>query len=165
MQLPEDLCEAFFRKAAEIPDEQLSVVEGTHINGREMDPHITVKYGLHTSDPAEVECVLKEYGPIEVTMLAVEKFESDDYDVLYVGADSDKLHDLNALITAKLECTDTHPEYMPHATLAYVKKDIADKLVGDEFVKGRKFVVDRVVFSRPDGTKKEILLSSGSGGE
>ena len=158
VQLPEEIRDLFFRKAGGLPDEQLSMIEGV-TDGREDDPHITVKYGLHTGDHAEVEAVLKEYGPIEVTMLGVGKFTQEDHDVLYVEVDSPGLHVLNEVLASTLECTDTHPTYTPHATLAYVKSGVADAMLGDEFAKGQLFVADTVVFSCKDGTKREVLLS------
>jgi hypothetical protein len=41
-----------------IPDDELAD------KGREDQPHITVKYGLHTNDPEEVAVVVQESGPV-----------------------------------------------------------------------------------------------------
>lgn len=164
VRLPEEVAALFLEKAAEIPDEQVVALEGTHVCGRETDPHVTVKYGLHTDDPADVEELLCEYGPVEVTLQGVEAFDSSpEYDVLYVAVESEDLRALNRLITAKLECTDSHPEYVPHATLAYVAKGAGASVVGDSFAEGETFTADRAVFSSKDGDEKEILLSGSEG--
>ena len=52
----------------------------------------------------------------------------------------------------------THSEYIPHATIAFVKSGTCDHLVGNPEFHGLAFVVDSVTFSCSDGTKRKIML-------
>lgn len=125
--LPPQIAETIRRFAkAQIPDADLAE------DGREENPHITLKYGLHTQDGAEVVAAMKGCGPVRVCFGALETFPGEDYDVVYAPVESAGLMEMNKRISAKLEHTDTHPEYRPHATLAYVKAGQGEKYAGSE---------------------------------
>lgn len=127
-------------------------------DGREADPHITVKYGLDTDDAARVAEVLADQPPIEVSLGKTSLFENDDADVVKVDVDSPALHALNKKIADAIEHTDTHPDYKPHVTLAYVKPGAGKKYAGDAALAGQTVTLDRLVFSDRDGKKTEFKL-------
>lgn len=54
---------------------------------RELTPHVTVKYGLHTSSPADVAALLEKVGPIRVVLGLVSVFETS---MLEVAAEFDE---------------------------------------------------------------------------
>jgi N12 class adenine-specific DNA methylase/2'-5' RNA ligase len=140
---------------ARIPDAALAE------DGRETTPHVTVKYGLHGSDPEAVRAVLANEPPIRVTLGTTSIFpngESGSGDVVKVDVDSPDLHRLNAKIADALEHTDTFPNYQPHATIAYVKPGLGEQYAGDASLEGQTFTVDRIVFSGKDGSEIEIPL-------
>ena len=56
-RLPEPLASMIREIAEEIPD-SLVHDDGSNEQGREDEPHVTVKYGLHTEDPEEVAAVV-----------------------------------------------------------------------------------------------------------
>lgn len=133
--------------AAKIPDADLAD------DGREEQPHITVKFGLHTNDAADVRRVLADEPPITVTLGKTSIFpakDGGDYDVVKVDVDSPDLHRLNAKIAGALEHTDTHPEYKPHVTLAYVKPGLGKKYVGRDDLAGRTLTFKAITFSGKD---------------
>jgi len=106
---------AVLRAGALIADEDLAA------DGRCTDPHVTVRYGFHadvTED--DVRAAVAGFGPAELRLGAVSVFENVDADVVKFTVESADLRRLRGL-TAKLPHTDTHPEYKPHATIAYVK--------------------------------------------
>lgn len=134
--------------------------------GREDNPHVTVKYGLHTGKVSDVESVVKGFGPVEISLGQVSIFEPEgkDNDVVKVEVESNSLRELNKKVST-LENSDEHPEYKPHVTIAYVKKGEGQKYVGREDFKGMKFTSDDLVFSASSGdtkveNKKEIIKLS-----
>src|SRR4051812_32863703 len=53
--------------------------------GRESEPHITVKFGLHFQTPTErMRNALKGFGPVSLTLGKTSLFRNDDADVLKV---------------------------------------------------------------------------------
>lgn len=133
-------------------------------DGRELNPHITVKYGLHTEDAEEVRKVLAGAKPIKVRLGKTSLFEGaksgKDFDVVKVGVDSPDLHRLNRKIARTLEVTDTHPTYKPYATVAYVKAGAGKKYAGDAALEGQEITLDRIVFSDKNGVEIEIPLGT-----
>lgn len=155
VNLPEAVAEPVRRAAAQIPDEDLS-----H-DGREDNPHVTVKYGLHDDQADRVRAVLADEPPIKVKLGEVTKFpEKNDrgFEVVKFDVDSPDLHRLNKKIADAVPHTDTFPTYEPHVTLAYVKPGTADKYVGKHPLTGTEIELDRIVFSGKDRTQLEIPL-------
>jgi 2'-5' RNA ligase len=152
--LPESIAKQFRAASARIPDEKLAS------DGRENEPHVTVKYGLHGEDAEPVRQLLADEPPITVKFGKASLFENEDADVLKVDIESEDLHRINKKIADALPNTDTHPEYKPHATIAYLKpgegKAFAEKPVAG--VTGREVTIDRIVFSGKNGEKVEIAL-------
>lgn len=131
--------------------------------GRETEPHITLKYGLHTSEPGEVAGVLQGAGPVKVWFRGVSIFKCDGYDVLKIDVRSDKLVALNKLISDALEHTDTHPAYVPHVTIAYLKPGRARNYISYGFFLfrflGLSETFDTVSFLSKTREKTEISLT------
>lgn len=126
--------------------------------GREETPHITVKYGLHTQDADDVEGVLYGFAPTTVGLGEVSIFETEEADVVKIDVMGMGLHRLNDLLSSELECTDTHPEYRPHITLAYVKPGMGKRYAGHSHLTGLSVTLDKVTFSDKEGNKTEIRL-------
>lgn len=126
--------------------------------GREDEPHITVKYGLHTNEEAQVREALKDVAPFKAVMGETSIFESDDFDVVKVDINSPELHKINKVIADSLDVTDTHPDYVPHATVAYVKKGRGKKYAGDKAMEGTEIDFDSIMFSNKKGEDIEIKL-------
>jgi len=133
-------------------------------DGRETDPHITVKYGLHTSNAADVRRVVAGFGAVVGRFGKVSLFpakDGKDFDVVKIDVYSNDLRRLNKTISDNLECTDTHPNYHPHVTLAYVKAGCGQKYVDgqQQGVEGTTFTATEMVFSSKGGKKTTIPLS------
>jgi 2'-5' RNA ligase/DNA-directed RNA polymerase subunit RPC12/RpoP len=137
-----------------IPDDLLAA------DGREEDPHITVKYGLHSDNVGPVEEALRGMGPIVATLGAVKAFTTNpDFDVLYLEVQSPGLREANARIKQGCVCTDTHPVYRPHATLAYVRKGAGAPLLGAEPFAGEPISFRRIVLMCRDGERRGVTLA------
>jgi SPP1 gp7 family putative phage head morphogenesis protein len=128
-------------------------------DGRELNPHITVKYGLHTNDAEEVRRAVQDSAPIAVTFGKTSTFPGSEHDVVKIEIESQGLRDLNAAISEKLHCTDTYPDYKPHCTIAYVKPGMGETYAAAlNDLQGKVAVFDRLIFSDKTGTHTSIPL-------
>lgn len=132
------------KMSSEIPDEDLAD------DGRESEPHVTVKYGIHSNTSSAIRDAVKGFGPVEIYFRETSVFyatKDRDYDVVKIDIESPDLHRLNKLIADSTETTDTHPEYKPHVTLAYVKPGMGNKYSGLDTVNGLQVICDQLTFS------------------
>ena len=150
--LPRNLANRVMEMGRRISDADLAEY------GREDEPHVTIKYGLHTSNPSDVSSVASGFGPVEIKLGRTSFFECNKYDVVKIDVESKSLRSLNAKIGDKLECTDTHPDYIPHVTIAYVKKGLGKKYAGMNDMEGVHFTGSELIFSRADGERNAIRL-------
>lgn len=130
-------------------------------DGIETDPHVTVKYGIHSDDPKGVIEAVKQSEPITLTLGDLTLFpatDDHDYDVLKIDVDSPALSALHDVISEACENTETHSTYQPHATIAYLKRGIGQKYVGKSPVSGETFTANQITFSATDGTRTAIYL-------
>ena len=139
-----------------IPVDALLIDPDRGMDGYETNPHVTVKYGLHTDDVNDVDKLTSGHGPVPLKFGKVSKFENPDFDVIKIDILSDQLHALNKLISDGLENTDTYPNYEPHATLAFVKKGMGDHVVGNDFFIDMEDAVNEIYFTARDGSEYYI---------
>ena len=133
--------------------------------GRETEPHVTVKWGLHDSEPTgELLRIIEETQPFEIQIMGCSMFESSDkYDVLKFDVESEALRALNARVN-ELPHTDTHSEYRPHLTVAYIQKGCCRELIGKPLLDSSspgamRFLVKAVLFSgKGDNARKTRLF-------
>lgn len=136
-----------------IPKDQLAE------KGTEKEPHITALYGLHDEDPTAVHKLLANEPPITATLGKASIFHTDDADVLKVDVDSPDLHRINKSL-ASLPHTNTHGEYKPHVTIAYLQKGQGAQYEGKDVpgVTGQTVVLNSIAFSDRSGKQTEIPL-------
>ena len=151
VDVPLGLAKEVAKLSKTIPDEDLAD------DGREDEPHITVKFGLTTNDPDEVREVLQDAEPFEITIGDISTFRSDEYDVVKLDIKSPGIRKLNKTV-AKLDHHDTHPQYRPHITLAYVKKGRGKKYTGSNKLSGRSFTATEITFSDKNRKHTKIKL-------
>ena len=155
VNLPAALADKILAIGNKIPDADLGE------DGREDRPHVTVKYGLHTNDPLDVERLLTNATPIELTLGPLAVFQHDDYDVLFATVYSPYMRELNALISSRLQVTDTHSFYSPHATIAYLRPGLGKRYVNDpelNILNGERVIIDEVIFLDVDKKFTPIRL-------
>lgn len=157
INLPPDIAAGVKKIASAIPDKDLAG------DGREANPHTTVKFGLHTNDVADVKRVLADEPPIKVKIGKLSTFppsdSSDGAEVLKLDVDSPDLHRLNKKLSDALPHTDTF-RYAPHITVGYVKPGVAKKYVGKKHpLQGRETEINSIAFSSKDGKLIEIPLT------
>ena len=129
--------------------------------GLETDSHITAKYGLHFQTPTvRLRQALRSFGPVHAVLGQTSLFENDDADVLKVNVDSPDLRRLNRLISNMMPTKDTHPNYIPHLTIAYLKPGRGKKYEKDKALAGTELTFNSLVFSGKRGHKETIPLGA-----
>lgn len=138
-----------------IPDSDLYTAKEKY--GREDEIHVTVKYGLHTTDVDEIKEIVEGFGPFQIKLGKVSRFvpKEKEYDVVKIDIESDELAELHALL-GELENSDEHPVYHPHCTVAYVKKGHCIDLSGSSDLEGHTASVQILSFSSKSGQKHRI---------
>lgn len=131
--------------------------------GCETEPHVTCKYGLHFQSPSKrLREALQHFGMGTLTFGKTSLFENEDADVLKVDVVSPDLHRLNALVTRLLPTEDSHPKYIAHCTICYLKPGRGKKYAGDAALNGQKVNFDSILFTGKRG-HREVLPLTGAG--
>lgn len=131
--------------------------------GRENEYHVTLLYGIHTSDPTRILELVKDLKPIKVKLGKVEKFEKDEYDVLKLPVidESGELEKLwNEIKKAEEYTSNYDKKYEPHCTICYVKKGMGDELVGDTTFDGDEIELEDFKFRSADGNEEKFVKLS-----
>lgn len=127
--------------------------------GRELDPHVTILFGVHEDVKDEkVEVLINEIKKPELKLNKISSFENELFDVLKFDIESSDLHKLNEIFKTLPHTTD-FPNYHPHATICYLKKGMAKKYVKNLLnVKSIEAKSSEILYSKPDGTKKKYKI-------
>ncbi len=159
---PKDLAEKTIKIAMDISDASLyDPKDDGQKYGREVEPHITVKYGTHTDDPEEIKEALKDIGFIRAKLGRISLFDTnEDYDVVKIDVVSSDLEKANKLISDKCKNTDSYPKYIPHATIAYVEKGTCEHLIGNKDLDGVEVVFEELAFHDTIGNVTVIKLKN-----
>lgn len=125
--------------------------------GREIDPHVTLLYGLKDDQIDEDEMIefLSHLALPVVELTQSSLFENDDFDVLKWDVESPALNVLNKAIAATFPNENKYPEYHAHETIAYMKSGTGKKYTRTLETPVKK-QIDIWVYSRADGKKIAI---------
>lgn len=126
--------------------------------GLESEHHVTVKYGILTASHNKVANVVKNYGDVSLKLGKISIFDNPEHDVLKIEVKSKDLKKLNKYICTHLEHVNTTTDYIPHATIGYLKKGQGSQFVGDDSFDGMKFTANRMIYSNANKDKKELSL-------
>jgi hypothetical protein len=123
-------------------------------HGLEKEFHVTVKYGIHDHyTPQDIYTNL-DLVPVKFKFKGISLFQNDRFDVLKFDIMSKDLHDLNSQVSDTFECTDSFPNYHPHATIAYLKPGTGKYYTDLECdLIGKTFTSNRFIFSNPNSEK------------
>lgn len=142
-----------------IPDEHLTG------KGREEFPHVTVRYGLENENPEEVKQYLSKQRPFVAKLGETNVFppteSSDGAAVVHAKVESPELvriHKAIGSVTPTTHNDFTDENYKPHATIAYVKPEVADQYKGKADLKGQKVKVSSIHISDRNGNLQEAKL-------
>ena len=130
--------------------------------GRETESHITLLYGIHSDEPSGTIKALKGESLPKITLGKTSIFSNaPGFDVVKVSVISPELNKLNALLRNKVEFTNKY-EYIPHLTIAYVKKGKGEQYANDSTFAGIKFIPEKIIFGGSNGKKADIKLGEGT---
>lgn len=131
------------------------------IHGREEEIHITVLYGIHYQTSEQTESILCRQSSFEVKLGCISIFTTNqDFDVVKIEVISPGLFYLNHLLKTTVLNTPSYLSYKPHATIAYVKKDSYNHLIGKNDFKDWRWTNNSVIFSSTNGQKTPIRLNT-----
>jgi 2'-5' RNA ligase len=129
--------------------------------GREGEPHVTLKYGVHENENA-LRRVLAEHKPFEATLGKIKIFPPTDNSEgtapVVAEINAPELKPLHEAIHKAVGAKEDDFDYKPHVTLAYVKPEAAMKYEGSTALEGTKIPIDRISLSRADRTQQALSL-------
>lgn len=122
--------------------------------GREIEPHVTVLYGLHDDelDQDEVIQLLKCLKLPTVKLAKISSFNNEKFDVLKWDVESEDLNLYNKIVTLMFPFTSKFPDYHAHCTIAYLIPGKA-KTYSKEIKEIIELPIEKWVYSKADGTK------------
>src|SRR5205807_481747 len=125
--------------------------------------HLTVRYGIQGENTEGIKNYLRSLSPFEAKLGKTEKFapteHSDGAAVIQAPIESPELHKINQEIAQHGDFAESSfPEYKPHATIAYVKPEAADRYVGMGVTAGKTFKVSSIAITDREGKQEEIKL-------
>ena len=163
LDLPHDIAEKIIEWGVkEIPNEEL-FEDPKEPKGRQLEIHVTLKYGLLTDDVKEIEQALKGEKAPKIKFGKTSFFEPEgkDYDVVIIEVESEDLQKLNKKLCDSVKHEDTTgSEYHPHVTIAYVKRGFGAKYKGKDILDGEEIVLNQVIFSPVKGDKTTLELGN-----
>jgi 2'-5' RNA ligase len=140
----------------QIDEEDLYLEKADNIFGYEVEPHVTILYGLHEDvDHDKVVSDIESFKPITIKLQGVDSFEGDGYDTLKIKVDRRELLSYRNVLL-KHKNTQTFPEYNAHITVAYLKKGAAKKYYNKSI--NFELYCDEVKYSSPNRDSVYIKL-------
>lgn len=139
-------------------------------DGKDVDNHVTVRYGLKGELTPQIRSFLESQSPFDARLGAIDAFKpsefSDGAAPLHAPIESPELTRLNKEIEKHGEFeASSFPDYKPHATVAYVKPDAAAKYVGDKTTEGKTFHVDSISVTDKNGNAVNVPLKGKANAE
>lgn len=127
--------------------------------GREINPHITILYGIYQAYPTNMERFLKRQTPFYVKLGKISIFDSNlNFDVVKIEVFGDELVEINNRMGKKFQHCHRFPEFKPHVTIAYVQKGKCKNLDGNNEFYEIEINVNCITFSSKVGSKTNIRL-------
>ena len=133
--------------------------------GYELDSHITIIYGYKTNNIEKIANSFSKYtkDSINVTLGKINYFEHKLYYVLYISVSGQDVFDLQEYsLNSGLSIDILYPDYKPHCTLAYIKRDSWKKyeyLVNDEYFDKMNIVCKQIKITSANGNSDIYTLN------
>lgn len=133
--------------------------------GLEEEPHVTILYGIQSNliqkeaYQENIKYFFANCNPIIIESCGVSVFENDKYDVLKFDIVCNSELAYARRFAISLPHQTSFPDYIPHCTVAYLKKG-SGKKYADELNKKYSFstVADKVIYSECNGNRHQIQL-------
>jgi len=141
-----------------INEEDIYEVEGENY-GIQKNPHVTILYGLHEGVALdEIKSVFEGINEgINIKIEGIGVFENEKFDVVKFNVvPNGVLQDLHDKLS-EFPNSNEYPEYMPHITIAYVKKGCGKKYEDPTYAHSIENV-NEVCYSMPNGSKEYFTI-------
>lgn len=140
-----------------INEEDLYTEEGKP--GIQDNPHVTILYGLHEEVTLDkIKSIFEEFKDgIDISIEGIDLFENESFDVVKFNViKNEKLKRLNDRLS-ELPNSNQYPEYVPHITIAYVKKG-SGKKYEDPSYRYNVNNLNEICYSVPNGSKEYFTI-------
>lgn len=145
---------------SQISDEE-TFMEGEY--GKEHETHCTVLYGIDCEQTGtdDIEELIKDVEPFNVYLTEISTFNNEEFDVLKFDVESEEIHELHNKIAENVPHTQLYPKYIPHVTIAYLKKGEGEKYT-KKLDKPIKLEVNELYFTDTNRNKTHFKLNQSS---
>jgi hypothetical protein len=127
--------------------------------GRERDIHVTMLGPVEEDSLRYVTAAINSEPPVEITLGKIGLFKTNSkYDVVQIQIPGDEIHRLHRGLSLGIRNISKFPAYIPHVTIAYLKKGMGEKYLNDTYFEGQKFWIRELLFSHKSGRKYNIRL-------
>jgi DNA ligase D-like protein (predicted 3'-phosphoesterase) len=150
---PKELVDKVLALHKDIDPEDVYDDEGD--KGLETEPHVTILYGFNSDDDRRVWRQVGNLQSLTAELGETSLFENPNYDVLKLDVTGPGLQNLHDKVKDDIWTTETHKDYKPHMTIAYLKKGKGKKYAGNKALAGTQVKFNKLVFSTSQEQKTE----------
>lgn len=116
--------------------------------GREKNIHLTILGNIEETSDEKLKKIIGEEDYIMCEMGKIKLFKNHSkYDVVHIEITNNCIHKLNKNLSQSIKNTNKFPLYIPHITIAYVKKGCGDSFLNNTYFEGQQFKIDELVLS------------------
>ena len=158
--LPEKVCDNIISWGYDhIPCDDLYVDPDDPSFGREKEIHATVLGPIDETSLRRITVAVNNEQPVKCSLGKVKLFTTNSkYDVVILDLLGKDILELNKNLGQSIKNTPRFPKYVPHVTIAYVKKGLGEKYLNNKYFDGTKFQIDDIVYSHKCGHKYNLKL-------
>jgi 2'-5' RNA ligase len=124
--------------------------------------HVTVRYGIVDDDHRGLINYIAQQTPFDAVLGTSIAFPPSDHSegasVIVAPVTAPELTRINAEIGKHGQFKPENFEYTPHATIAYVKPDRAERYVGLTLTQGKTFRVESITISARNGDQTQVRM-------
>ena len=133
-------------------------------NEGNFNPHVTILYGIHTNKLDEILHPLQNISFVNYKTTGISLFTNNEkYDVLKIDISSIDLQFLNRKLRHALKHENFYPKYIPHMTIAYIRKNqqnISKKIIDLNYFKNLHDISHSIKISTGDNKAFNFNLQS-----
>lgn len=116
--------------------------------GREKNIHLTILSNLEETSADKLKTAINNEPTTCCVLGEIKLFKNNSkYDVVLVEVLNKEVKDLHKNISQSIKSSNKFPVYLPHITIAYVKKGLGDQFLNDKYFVGQEFKIVELVLS------------------